>query len=78
MGDEVVVLDLNSGTYYGLDDLGTRIWNLIEQPASLAMIRETIMSEYDVDADTCDRDVLAFLNKMQAAGLVEVGDAAPR
>ena len=76
MGDEVVVLDLNSGTYYGLDELGARIWTLIEQPVSLCTIREAIMSEYEVDADTCNRDILAFVNKMQAAGLVEVGDAS--
>jgi hypothetical protein len=77
MGEEVVILDLKSGTYYGLDDLGARIWNLIEQPASLVTIREAIMSEYEVDAETCDRDILAFLNRMQVAGLVEVGDASP-
>jgi coenzyme PQQ synthesis protein D (PqqD) len=76
MGDEVVVLDLNSGTYYGLDELGTRIWTLIEQPMSLRTIREAIMSEYEVDGETCDQDILAFLNKMQAAGLVEVGDVS--
>ena len=78
MGDEVVVLDLNSGTYYGLDDLGARIWTLIEQPASLATLREAIMSEYEVDAETCERDILAFLKQMQVAGLVEVGDAPPQ
>jgi hypothetical protein len=78
MGDEVVVLDLGSGTYYGLDDLGARIWTLMEQPVALATIREAIMSEYEVDAETCERDILAFLNKMQVAGLVEVGDASPK
>ena len=76
MGDEVVVLDLNSGTYYGLDELGTKIWTLIEQPTSLHTIRETIVSEYEVDVETCNRDILAFLNKMRAAGLVEVDDAS--
>jgi Coenzyme PQQ synthesis protein D (PqqD) len=78
MGDEAVVLDLNSGTYYGLDDLGARIWTLIEQPVSLATLREAIMSEYEVDAETCERDLVAFLNKMQVAGLIDVGDASPR
>ena len=78
MGDEVVVLDLNSGTYYGLDDLGARIWTLIEQPASLATLREAIICEYEVDAETCERDILAFLNQLQVAGLVEVGDAQPQ
>ena len=78
MGDEAVVLDLNSGTYYGLDDLGARIWTLIEQPVSLATLREAIMSEYEVDAETCERDLVAFLSKMQVAGLIDVGDASPR
>jgi hypothetical protein len=76
MGDEVMVLDLNSGTYYGLDDLGARIWSLIEQPASLASIREAIMAEYEIDAETCDRDLRAFLTQMQSAGLVELGNAS--
>jgi hypothetical protein len=76
MGDEVMVLDLNSGTYYGLDDLGARIWSLIEQPASLASIREAIIAEYEIDAETCDRDLRAFLTQMQSAGLVEVGNAS--
>ena len=76
MGDEVMVLDLNSGTYYGLDDLGARIWSLIEQPASLASIREAILAEYENDSETCDRDLRAFLTQMQSAGLVEVGNAS--
>ena len=77
MGGEVVVLDLKSGTYYGLDTLGAKVWSLIEQPVSRADIRNAIMAEYDVDAETCDRDVAAFLDRMQAIGLVQVSDASP-
>ena len=76
MGGEVVILDLKSGTYYGLDAVGARVWTLIEQPAPLAAIRETIMSEYEVDAETCDRDIRAFLDRMQAVGLVAVSNGA--
>jgi hypothetical protein len=72
MGGEMVVLDLKSGCYYGLDAVGARVWALIEQPASLSVIRDTIMAEYEVDAERCERDIQAFLDKMQAAGLVEV------
>ena len=77
MGGEVVVLDLKSGTYYGLDALGAKVWSLIEQPASLAAIRDAIMAEYEVDAETCDRDVAAFLDRMQTIGLVQISDASP-
>jgi Coenzyme PQQ synthesis protein D (PqqD) len=76
MDGEVVILDLQSGTYYGLDVVGASVWTLIEQPVCLGAIREAIMSEYDVDAETCDRDILAFLDKMQAVGLVEVSNGA--
>jgi coenzyme PQQ synthesis protein D (PqqD) len=77
MGGEVVILDLTSGTYYGLDQLGAQVWSLIEQPASLEAIRNAIVADYDVDAATCHRDVLAFLQQMQAVGLVEVNDGSP-
>jgi hypothetical protein len=72
MGGEVVILDLKSGTYYGLDVLGARVWSLIEQPTSLSAIRDAIMAEYDIDAETCERDILAFLESMQGVGLVEI------
>ena len=72
MGGEVVILDLKSGNYYGLDAVGARVWTLIEAPTSLADIRRVIMDEYEVDAQTCERDILAFINQMQAVGIVEV------
>jgi hypothetical protein len=72
MGDETVILDLTSGTYYGLDVLGARVWSLIEQPLSLGSIRDAILADYDVDAATCERDVLAFLDQMLSVGLVEI------
>ena len=78
MGEEIVVLDLKSGCYYGLDALGARVWSLIEQPASLSTIRDAIMAEYEVDAERCEHDIQAFLDKMQAAGLVEVSNESLR
>lgn len=74
MGGEMVILDLKSGTYYGLDVVAARVWTLIEQPALLGAIRESIMAEYEVDSDTCERDILAFLDQMQAVGLVEISN----
>lgn len=74
MGGEIVVLDLESGCYYGLDAVGARVWSLIEQPASLSAIRDAIMAEYEVDAESCEHDIQAFLDKMQAVGLVEISN----
>jgi hypothetical protein len=72
IGGEVVILDLKSGTYFGVDDLGARIWSLLEQPTSVVAIRDAIMAEYDVDASTCERDIITFIQQMEQAGLVEV------
>jgi len=72
MGGETVILDLNSGIYYGLDVVGARVWTLIEHATSVQTVCETIVSEYDVDAETCSRDVLEFVNQMRDIGLVEV------
>ena len=76
MGGETVILDLKSGMYYGLDLLGARVWSLIEQPATIEAIRDAIMAEYDVDAETCERDILAFVDRMQSAGLVQVSNGS--
>ena len=76
MGGEVVVLDLTSGCYFGLDEVGARVWSLIEHPSPLGAIRDAIMSEYDVSVERCEQDILAFVDKMRAAGLIEVnGDS---
>jgi hypothetical protein len=76
MGGETVILDLKSGTYYGLDVLGARIWSLIEQPASLLSIRDAIVADYEVDDATCEQDIRMFLKQMHEAGLVEIADGA--
>lgn len=78
MGGEVVVLDLKSGIYYGMDAVGARVWSLIEQPVSLLAIRDAIMSEYDIDAESCERDILAFVNRMQSVGLVDISNGSHR
>ena len=78
IGGEVVILDLNSGTYFGLDDLGARIWSLLEQPTSVVAIRDAIMAEYDVDASTCEHDILKFLHEMEQAGLIEINHGSPQ
>lgn len=76
--DERVLLDRDADRYYGLNPVGARIWELVQQPARLDELREAITAEFDVDAETCERDLRAFLADLADAGLVEVADdAAP-
>jgi hypothetical protein len=55
-----------------LNELGAKIWRLIQSPQTFAAIREDILAEYEVDVETCDRDLLELLQEMKAAGLIEV------
>lgn len=69
---EAVILNLNSGVYYGLDAVGARIWNLLQEPSSVNDIRRAILEEYEVEPERCERDLLALLEKLAAVGLIDV------
>ncbi len=71
-----MVLDMKSGMYYGMDEVGSLIWKLIEEPRNVSEIHDAVLAAYDVDAESCTRDVAAFLNAMETAGLVEISDEA--
>ena len=75
MAGEMVVLDMKSGMYYGMEGVSASIWNLLTEPRSLREIRDAVMQEYEVDAESCARDVTAFLESMETAGLVEITNA---
>jgi len=70
--DEVVMLDLDQGKYFGLDSVGSRIWELAEQPVSVGDLCTRLLEEFDVSAEQCLEDVLGFLEQMVEHELVEV------
>ena len=74
LGEEVVILNLKNGVYYGLDEVGARIWGLIQEPKAVEEIRDVLLDEYEVEVERCERDLLALLEELVADGLVEVGD----
>jgi hypothetical protein len=74
LGGEVAILDLDAGVYYGLDEVGARIWELVRDPRRVGEIQATIAEEYDVEPDRAKRDVLALLQQLADEGLLEVKD----
>lgn len=74
LAGEAVILHLGQGMYYGLDEVGARIWQLIQQPCTPAEICGAIVAEYDVAPERCQEDVLALLGELAAAELIEVRD----
>jgi len=69
---EMVLLDLRSGVYFSLDAVGARIWQLLQQPASLDRVRDALVDEYEVSALRCAVDLLAFVAVLRDKELVEV------
>jgi len=59
-----------AGVYYGLDSVGARIWALLAEPRSVAELVTTIVDEFDVTPERCERDLLALLDDLAARGLV--------
>ena len=74
LAGETVILSLDSGVYYGLDAVGARIWSLIEEPRTLNEIRDAILEEYEVEPGRCERDIVALLEQLADAGLIEIRD----
>ncbi|MGH7914672.1 MAG: PqqD family peptide modification chaperone [Candidatus Binataceae bacterium] len=78
LAGEVAVLDFKSGMYYGLDEIGARIWKLITEPRAVNDICDMLVAEYEVESGVCERDVLALLGELAAKGLVETRDDVSR
>ena len=75
LAGETALLHLKSGVYFGLNDVGTLVWNLVQEPRSFAALRDAILKEYDVAPDRCEHDLLALIEELSTAGLVEIRDA---
>ncbi|NEO30606.1 MAG: lasso peptide biosynthesis PqqD family chaperone [Symploca sp. SIO3C6] len=73
---ESVILHLKSGTYYGLNDVGASIWNLIQEPKKVSELREAILEEYEVEPEQCEREILELLQQLAAKELIEVKNEA--
>ena len=72
LGGEAVILGLESGTYFSLNDSGSIVWNMIQKPRPVAELRDAILDEYDVESDVCERDLLALLGQLSDEGLIIV------
>ena len=70
LAGESVVLDLSSGRYFGLNGVGTRVWQLIGQGEPVEALLRAVAAEYQADAPTIERDVLALLDDLTTRGLV--------
>jgi len=67
---EAVILNLASSTYFGLDAVGTRIWQLCEAHGSLQAVLEAMQREFDASGDKLQLDLLMFVDELVSKGLL--------
>lgn len=67
---QIMLLSIERGSYFALADTGARIWALLEEASTVGEVCQRLQTEYDVDAQTCEREVLAFLRTALEESLV--------
>jgi hypothetical protein len=71
---EAVLLNLDGGRYFGLDEVGTHMWKALTTSASIASVYEALLAEYDVDPQALRRDLEELVEKLVEHGLVAVAE----
>ena len=77
LADGSALLDSRSNVYYGLNATGSLVWEFIQQPRSVAEIRDHVVAAYEVAPAACADDLLVLLRQLADAGLVEVRHGEP-
>jgi hypothetical protein len=74
LDDEVVMMSAQKGEYYGLDSIGSRIWEIIQEPVEISQIVKILLNEYEISEEQCTTDVTAFLNELLNKELIAISD----
>lgn len=70
--DEMVLLGLEDGIYYGLNPVGAFIWEKIKEPMTIQEVRDAILEEFDVGKEECEQDLIELLQELAEKGLIDV------
>ena len=72
LAGETAILNLENGVYYGLNPVGARVWNLIQEPRTFADLRNALLDEYDVDAARLEPDLRSLVAQLAEQGLIDI------
>lgn len=75
IGGEAVLLNLQSESYFGLDEIGTRMWSALTEEPSIEAAYDVLLAEFDVEEEALRADLSEFIETLAEAGLVAVADA---
>ncbi len=71
LDNELVMMSVERGSYYGLDPVGSKIWELLEEPMTVRELIDKLLEIYEVDPATCEKETLEFLASMEKEQLLE-------
>jgi hypothetical protein len=72
LAGEAAILDLKSGTYYGLDQVGATVWGMLSEPRRVIEVRNALLEQYEVEAEQCGRELIHLLGELRSSGLIQV------
>ena len=72
MAGDYVLLSLKDERYYGVDGVGSRLWELIQRPGTFGSLVDAIVAEFDVDRQRCAADVEMFLTELSERSVIEI------
>ena len=75
VGDEIMMMSPEHGKYIGVNEVGARIWELIETPSDVATVCEELQREFEVSPEICKAEVDSFLAEMEKHGAIVVNPA---
>lgn len=70
--DETILLDSNTNEYFSINEIGTFIWETLEEKKDLKSVKEEIISNYDVDEKQVENDILNFIQEVANKGLITI------
>ncbi len=69
---EMVLLDMNSENYFGLDEVGTAIWQSMQEKETLQEVYDAMLEQYEVEPEILEKDLLDFTTKLEESGLISL------
>jgi len=69
---EIVMMSVEHGEYFGLDEIGTRIWEFLEKPVIVEELITSLTNEFEVERQECEHDTLEFLEELLSKELVQL------
>jgi hypothetical protein len=69
---QVVMMSIENSKYFGMDEIGTQIWQLVDKNLTYNEIIESLLDEYEIDRDTCEKESTEFIDKLLKYKLIEM------